>query len=473
MKIPVMSTKATCLILVAFLEGAQSFNSCQLRNYANAKIFHLRMSYLDSLSPAQPDEENNNDNNKDGNQANQQQPPQPVYKPAGIVPSGRGPLGSYLDAVSSGRSGSFNEEGEDEDEEEFPETQTNTNTRKLESWTNTYLSTFLTGDDARTDIRNLLTQRSIQSFMRLLEECRDPHSAKWIQEDFLQSGNLLDYHGTGAGFIESFGGTWDAPLIEMIGRPRDRIIVSAKRRGRGHGGWSKNNPYLEERWMEMTVDIHPSSLASRILSVREQIAKEWTQDLDILLTANDQILQSFFDTMKSSQNGQGSFERTAANMMNNIARSAVRTSSPFRRSNFDLMYNLCTQAAIHRILRERLAAGEEREISFIFLRDFYTEKAEEYFDGDLQSGRADDFFDDLLQTSPSVLSTEDGKTGLVDPVGAAEAIIKMRKEVVNDWKALMKRVPEDHTGVRQALFTNQIERSDASPTYDNDSEGFQ
>jgi hypothetical protein len=48
------------------------------------------------------------------------------------------------------------------------------------SWSNSYLTKFLDSskDDARTDIRNLLTQRAIQSFMRLLEECRDPHSAK-------------------------------------------------------------------------------------------------------------------------------------------------------------------------------------------------------------------------------------------------------------------------------------------------------
>jgi len=157
-------------------------------------------------------------------------------------------------------------------------------------------------------------------------------------------------------------------------------------------------------------------------------------------------------------------------MMSDSSRFAVTASSPFRRSNFDLMYNLCTQAAIHRILRESKAAGREREISFIFLRDFYTGRAEEYFDGDLQSGRADDFIDDLLQTSPSVLSAEGGITGLVDPVGAAEEIIKMRKAVAQEWKMMMELVAEDHTGLRQALLTS---RMDASPKENNDSAGFE
>jgi len=298
-----------------------------------------------------------------------------------------------------------------------------------------------------------------------------------IQEDFLQTGNLLDFHGTGAKFIEQFGGTWDSPLLEMIARPKDRLIVSAKRRGRGHGGWTKYNPYLEERWMELQIDIDPANLAFRILAVREQIASEWVKDLDVLMDANDQILDSFFDTNRSRRNAggvvgveSGSFVRTAANMMSDSSRFAVTASSPFRRSNFDLMYNLCTQAAIHRILRESKAAGREREISFIFLRDFYTGRAEEYFDGDLQSGRADDFIDDLLQTSPSVLSAEGGITGLVDPVGAAEEIIKMRKAVAQEWKMMMELVAEDHTGLRQALLTS---RMDASPKENNDSAGFE
>jgi len=65
----------------------------------------------------------------------------------------------------------------------------------------------------------------------------------------------------------------------MMQQPNDKIIVSAKRRGRGHGGWSKNNPYLEERWVEFNIDIHPASIVHRLLPVREQLAKEFERDL--------------------------------------------------------------------------------------------------------------------------------------------------------------------------------------------------
>lgn len=101
-------------------------------------------------------------------------------------------------------------------------------------------------------------------------------------------------------------------------------------------------------------------------------------------------------------------------------------------------------------------------MSFVFLRDYYTGRVEEYFDGELEYGRADDFIDELLQISPSVVSTGDGVTGLVDPVGAAESIIKMRNEVASEWKSLMYDVPKSHVGVQQALLASAMDRTSSS-----------
>lgn len=462
--------KTLFLLLISGFHGERGM-SFDLSPHTTSRCNYgrLYMGYLDDLSPPPPPED-------ESQSSKQGQPPLESTKKAGIVPSGRGGLSSYLDVVSNNEGGTSEptkDTKEEEKEEEF-----------LQSSSGAYLTSFLTGDDdARTDIRNLLTQQSIQSFLRLLEECRDPHSAKWITQDFLKIGNLLDYHGTGSRFLEDYGGLWDAPLLALISQPKERIIVSAKRRGRGHGGWSKNNPYLEERWMELPIDIDPPTLASRILQVREQIANEWVTDIDILVESNDLILDSFFKTVKEKREGESkgssndavaggdAFERTAVYRINDVSRYSKTISSPFRRSNFDLLYNLCTQAAIHRILRQKKENGEEREISFVFLRDFYVERAEEYFDGNLLFGQADDFIDELLQTSPSLLTTDHGVTGLVDPVGAAEMIIKMRKEVANDWKALMIEVPDDHTSIRHALLSSQIKRSSSSE--DGDSAAFQ
>jgi hypothetical protein len=218
--------------------------------------------------------------------------------------------------------------------------------------------------------------------------------------------------------------------LAMMERPKDVIIVSAKRSGKGHRGWSKNNPYLEDRWVEFEIDVDPVSLTARILSVREQIAKEWCMyDLDILQSANAQILDSYIQMAKAERAKRDDqlittppivFERTAVNILNNSTETfAGGASSPFRKGNFDLLYNLCTQASIHRLLRQLAKAGSEQQVSFAWLRDFYTDRVQEYFDGDQKYGRADDFMDDLLSATPSVVYSDDGKAGFADPMGLA------------------------------------------------------
>ena len=93
---------------------------------------------------------------------------------------------------------------------------------------------------ARTCVLNFLTQRSLQSFMFLLKEMKDPHTNLWI-ENFLGSKNLLSYHGSGALDLDRFR-EWDSVFNELIDKPQDLVIVEIQARGQGRG-LSKNNPY--------------------------------------------------------------------------------------------------------------------------------------------------------------------------------------------------------------------------------------
>lgn len=101
----------------------------------------------------------------------------------------------------------------------------------------------LARNKARTDVQNFLTQRSLQSFLYLLIETRDPHTVTYLEDQFGWR-NLENFHGTGALNMTLYP-TWDSVLLELIQQPPAVVVVKAKRRGRGHGGWSKNNPYLE------------------------------------------------------------------------------------------------------------------------------------------------------------------------------------------------------------------------------------
>lgn len=333
-------------------------------------------------------------------------------------------------------------------------------------------------ENSRIDVRNLLTQRSIQSFMFLCEECRDPHSGRWIEE-FLGTKNLLAYHGTGANFVA--GVQWDIPLLEMLDQPKEVVIVSAKRRGRGHGGWSKNNPYLKDRYVEFKINIDPTSMTERILAVREQLASEWVIDLQILGEANQQILDSYFQLAKDNRQKlkndltktpRIAFERTAINALNNHTAFGA-TGSPFRKGSFDLLYNLSTQASIHRLLHSLHERGDESNLDW--LRGFYVDRLADFFDGDVPFGRADDFIEELLLSSPSIAHRENGKVKLTDPFGLSEQIIEIRNDILSEWIETMNEVPAAHQdGVRKMLLNRQMgswNTSDRSPQDDSDTTG--
>jgi len=304
----------------------------------------------------------------------------------------------------------------------------------------------------RTCIKQFLTQRSIQSFMFLAEQVRDPHTADWV-ERLLETSDLLNYHGTGAFDITKYP-NWDSFFLYLMQQPKSTIIIQAKRRGRGHGGWSKNNPYLKDRYVEYEIKIDPEGIAPRILAVREQIAAEFVIDLDLVKLANDGILDSYDETVMGGSTAKA-FERNAHILLINKLTMDKSASSPFRRGSFDLLQLLSLQEAIHRVLREYMSLEEDKEVSFQFLREFYIQRLSSHFDGYQQYYRADDFLEELLLTMPSV-KTSDDHMEFTDPVSIAKDIISERSEVLMDWKDDMVRVADDHIELRKVLWTKQM-----------------
>eukprot|EP00551_Chaetoceros_affinis_P007280 CAMPEP_0203674620 /NCGR_PEP_ID=MMETSP0090-20130426/16791_1 /ASSEMBLY_ACC=CAM_ASM_001088 /TAXON_ID=426623 /ORGANISM="Chaetoceros affinis, Strain CCMP159" /LENGTH=367 /DNA_ID=CAMNT_0050540557 /DNA_START=268 /DNA_END=1371 /DNA_ORIENTATION=+ len=334
-----------------------------------------------------------------------------------------------------------------------------------------------------------MTQRTIQTFMLLLKQIRDPHTGTWI-EHFLDAKNLLSYHGTGAICIDSFP-TWDSVFKQMMEKDPDVVVVEIRATSAGRG-LSKNNPYREkeDRVVEIEIDIDPPSLAGRMLSVREKISKEFVSDLDLLMAANREILPSYnqrcldarndeecteedaaedrctiepleFGEMSSEFNfGQRTvqmFERASIYMLNNHPNFNNPESTLLRSTSFDLLFLLSTQESIHRLLKSYKMAGEEKEVSFSWLLEFYTNSLEEYFDGNQSFGRADDFLDILLQTPPS-LKTIDGNMGFIDPLHIVEDIIRVREEVASEWKDLASLAPLEHESLRQEIFVKQMSK---------------
>lgn len=115
---------------------------------------------------------------------------------------------------------------------------------------------------------------------------------------------------------------------------------------------------------------------------------------------------------------------------------------------------------------------------FEWLKDFYVDRVEDYFDGDLPYGRADDFIEELLLTSPRIIDDErDDKIKkaavVIDPFGLAEQIILTRSIVVQEWKDRMSDVPNDHAEIRKLLLEKQMDAWGSSKSSSSSSEGFQ
>ena len=294
------------------------------------------------------------------------------------------------------------------------------------------------------------------------------------------------------------------------------MIISAKRRGRGHGGWSKNNPYLQDRYVEYSLDIRPASLVQRLLGVRMQLANEFENDLDIVRIVDGMIMKSYFSRLKKEQQqyddddddddddvlegeekvGTSSssttttsfaFDRISDDILTNFTeyQSLGRSSSsstPFRRGNFDLLYSLCTQAASHRLLRELQQSSSASSSSssnydtknsnyndnatYQWFKKFYIENVPIYFDGDQKFGRADEYLNALLNTppsliemSPSSLSPSDYDYGLIDPLQITQRIITIRSAIANEWQGMMREVTNDHGILNDVLFRVMMGRS--------------
>jgi hypothetical protein len=398
----------------------------------------------------------------------------------------------------------------------------------------------------RTCPHQLLTQRSLQSLMFLMQQMRDPHTVEWLELlSFTNPGQLLSYHGTGALDFRLFP-EWDTFLQELIEQPEDILLIEIKSRAQNNG-LSKNNPYREKevrfhslayslydcsrifscvrhddaivthsrtlfhflsshslliphssslnqgKAIVIEIDIDPVSLAGRMLSVREKLGREWVQDLELLSSINDNILESYHERILEARgveeraktdrdeggdsqydNSLGdvatddtssanfgwqtdknqSFERGAIYMVVNHPNFNDMDASPLRASNFDLLFLLSTQESIHRLLEEY--DREDNDVALEWLLDFYDESIPKYFDGNQRYGRADDFLDDLLRKGPTLKTTEDGNIDIIDPLAIAEDLIRTRGIVAEEWKVMMSCVPEDHTDIRRTIFIKQM-----------------
>mmetsp|Transcript_3213 Transcript_3213/g.7041 ORF Transcript_3213/g.7041 Transcript_3213/m.7041 type:complete len:445 (+) Transcript_3213:48-1382(+) len=363
--------------------------------------------------------------------------------------------------------------------------------------------------DENDIFRTFLNQCCIQSFMFLLRTARDPHTIRWLDNftspalsewawkpaspefnvnyddgSSVSNSNLMDqsvasemlrYHGLGAINTTLFA-TWEDYFLELLQQPDATLIIET---------WDPRVP-------EYTVDISPASLCSRMLSVREQIAREFVNDLGAIATFGEQIFAQYWEEINLSREKLQA-EREAAESNGSIGAEGSTPSSstegelkdpikgfatqnliflewhplydesaapsPLRKGNFDLLVLLATQEAVHRLIKEGVEdETPEQEIeSTEFLRNFYAERFVSHFSGPQPYRRADDFIEELMLSPPRVV-TKDDKVVIVNPLNVAELLLIKRDKVASEWQQIAKEAPQEHAEVRRMQLDRQMGR---------------
>lgn len=347
-----------------------------------------------------------------------------------------------------------------------------------------------------------LNQCSIQSFVFLLGSLRDPQTIRWVDNftapifDSRKSTNkrltgtteatigitsnrdvrnpdgrsyskLLTYHGLGIMNTTKFP-TWESYFATLLEMPIEVFVVQSS---------SVHIPDYE-------LEINPASVCTRIISVREQIAKEFANDLGVLANLGEHTMDSYWyymDYQRRSNKGEPGekwsdhgMHRASYSDSGDVTMSSGDSArrklaphnlvfleysldeldglapSPLRKGNFDLATLLATQESIHRLLNNKNSKVQ-------FLRDFYTKRIFSHFTGIQRYGRADDFLEELLFSSGQ-MTTNDGESIMVDPVQLTERILKERQQVALEWQAMCKDIPDEHMAIKR-LQLNRLMQS--------------
>jgi len=232
-----------------------------------------------------------------------------------------------------------------------------------------------------------------------------------------------------------------------------------------------------------------------IIMDREQIAREWVRDLDVVIERGAHIMYSINQKMRRgdldqepgiddkdklgqilgnnwvpvppiSSAGDAIFERMDLSLLADAYEDeSGYTSSPLRKGNFDLLMLLATKESIRRVMLSGRVIGEYEDgeekdrtyatlnsASINFLQTFYEDRADHFGTKSNRYHMADAFIERLIAT-PSRMVADGMKGGnkpvFIDPVIISEVILKERERVAKEWKVIASNSPLEHLDIRR------------------------
>lgn len=340
----------------------------------------------------------------------------------------------------------------------------------------THLSSASSSDDSPgiwklpNDFETFVNQVTVQSFLFLLKSMRDPQTVLWL-EGFVQpaigkpkqpdfptepagkssQSKLLTYHGLHA-FNTTLFPTWDTFFAQLL--EQEPVVLHIE-------SASAHIPNYE-------LDINPASLCSRIVSVREQICREFVRDLGVVAQMGGHTLESYWESLRALRESDGVGDAKVKVQRENLLflefsadEDSDYAPSPLRKGNFDLLVLLATQESIHRVLNDASRQSGAVKASNAFLRNFYAERLRSHFTGSQRYGRADDFLEELLSEPPRTMQVDD-TTSLIDPTRLAELILDAREGVAEEWREICRSAPQKHFEIKRKQLSLLIGRPSSS-----------
>ena len=324
---------------------------------------------------------------------------------------------------------------------------------------------------------SVFCKTSVCSKIFLLHSIEHNHSTRAI---FCKTtprigSKLLNYHGLSALNTTIFP-AWDSFFMSLLEQP-DAVLKISTPKDVGQRAYSK-----------FDIEIEPARLCTRILSVREQIAREMSGDLKAIANMGQMIFNSYWQNAKDRKNTKQTgtsgvsagknkeesspygFDRPGTMYINfDPTDDDEFAPSPLRKGNFDLLYNLITQTAVVQMLQneEGVVVGEDEiqnRASQLFLSKFYLERRITHFIGSQWYGKGDDFIEELIMSSPIMMSRNEGRLGrkdgidleisrmpplVVEPMRIAEQILLRRDKLALEWMGIMQFAPSEHTDIRK------------------------
>eukprot|EP00904_Undaria_pinnatifida_P004554 jgi/Undpi1/1409/HiC_scaffold_11.g04800.m1 len=281
--------------------------------------------------------------------------------------------------------------------------------------------------------KNMLSESSIASVVYYWLEFRDDLTPQWLKQFSRHNGD-----------VQEIG--WHQHMGQLMrAEPEEMTVRRLSQRPRGGSG---NNPFLKANRsvMEYNVLIEPQQIAKKIMQVREQISREWVNDLSLIAAENNELERHredsmFLDVESAEKDRKMVFDHDP---LNNV-------SSPYRGKNYKLLKEMITKAAVRAYRSELRISGDRYTLNWL---EKFVHRNDEEGGPNL---KGNEFVEAILDGPIVVIKdprTE--KNRVIDPGHIGRQLMGFRQLEAQLVVEAMKSVPDDHTRLNRQFLEERL-----------------